>query len=421
MAEAVESGLSVADVDLFAPDYVDDAYPTVARMHRDSPVFFYPPLNFWCVTKYNDVKAAMHDWKTFSSRAIGLITPPDDILPRLPDLVDESLIIATDPPLHTYIRQPIIKLFNYEAIKGVEAGLRTRVNSLIDAFIDRGHCDLMREFAYPISLDTIMQLFNLPVERAPDYRHWADDFISMLTPKPLGSGGEAPKHPMPEEVVRARWERLAEANAFFAELAEQRLREPGSDLISAMLQVKDAEGKPALTPRQVILNAVGLMTAGHDTTANLIGSMAMLLMRNPDQFDLLENDPSLLGGAIEETLRRHGSAKGVMRCTTQDVTIRGVTIPKDSYVFLMLNAANLDPEVFSDPGRYDITRANAEDNLTFGHGRHSCLGKMIGKMQARIAYEELLRRIPRFRLAESGLVNGPAMSAVNLTDLVIEW
>jgi cytochrome P450 len=407
--------------DLFAADYIDDAFPAVSRLHQESPVFFYQPLNVWCVTKYDDVKNVLKDWKTYSSKAIGLIDPPDDLRSQVSDLCDDSLIIATDPPLHTQLRQPIIKLFNHEALKGVEPALRRRANELIDGFIGRGHCNLMREFAYPVSLATIMVLFNLPTERAAEYRAWSDDFISMLTPQPIGSNGQAPKHPMPDIEVRERWERLARANAFFRDLVDQRQREPETDLISEMLRVRDSEGNQALTPEAVIMNAVGLLTAGHDTTANLIGSMAMLLLRNPDQWNKLQGDSSLLNGAIHETLRRHGSAKALLRHVTQDVTIRGIDIPKDSYLFLMLNAANLDPEVFPDPDRFDITRSNAEDNLTFGFGRHACLGKMIAKLEARVAFEELFRRIPRFRLAEDGLVNGPTMSAVNLIDLNIEW
>lgn len=410
-----------AEFDPFDVDYIDDPYPMISRIHKEMPVFFYPPLDLWFISKYDDVKNAIKDWETFSSRALGLVTPPADIVERAPDLTVDELILATDPPLHTYLRQPIIKSFSHSAIKELEPKLRIKVNALIDTFIERGHCDIMREFAYPISLFAMMTLFEMPPEREEDFRHWGDDIISMFTVKRLGDDSADPVHPMPEPEVRMRWERLCEANSFFRTFLDAQRNATGAPFIKHMLNAKNAQGEPALSSGAMIRNLMAVVAGGHDTTANLIGQVALLLARNPDQWDRLNLQPELLPNAIEETLRRHGSAQGLLRVTTRDVEVRDVLLPKGSLVYLMLGGAAHDEDVFDAPWQFDIGRHNAGDNLTFGLGRHSCLGNTIAKLEARIAFEELLGRMPRFQIVPNGIEASPALTAVNLAQLNVAW
>lgn len=405
----------------FSDDYIDNPCPMVGRMHREQPVFYYEPMGLWFISKYEDVKNAARDWETFSSAALGLLPPPADLVEQAPDLSVDEIVNETDPPRHTHLRQPFVKSFSPHIVEELVPWYRTRANTLIDRFIGRGHCDLMQEFCYPLSLGAIMKLFELPEEMAADFRRWGDDYIQLLTVKRLDGETEAFGHPMPEAERRARWERLSEANSFFREFLEEQKIAAKAPFIQRMLEAKTADGEPALSSGDMVRNLIGIMVGGHETTANLMGQLALLLMRNPDQWDVLAAEPALLENAIEETLRRRGSAQGMLRVTTRDVEVRGVSLPKGSNVFLMLSGAGLDEEVFEEPARFDIGRKNAHDHISFGLGRHSCLGNIVARMETRVAFEELLRRIPRFRLAEKdGVVAVPAVT-INVQQMNIVW
>src|SRR5262249_35519756 len=229
-------------------------------------------------------------------------------------------IIAIDPPEHTASRTPIVKFFAPSEIQKQAEAIRAIANALIDKFIDRGSCDIMEDYCYPLSLQVIIRLLGIPPERYSDYRQWTEDFFAVFTPK---SSTGAVK-PMSEAERRERWTRLIACTDFFKGLAEDRQANPRDGLFTAMLQTKERQGKQAIPTSRIIRHINELVAAGNDTTANLMGHMIMFFDQNASQFAEVRKNPALLTNAVEEGLRRRGTSPGLLRITTREVEIGAV-------------------------------------------------------------------------------------------------
>ncbi len=405
-----------------SPDYLRDPTPTLKRLQRESPVFHYAPLDCWVVTRYKDLTEALKDVDRFSSRATGFIRPPADLAPLVPDLSVEEIIITIDPPDHSRHRNAMAQGFLAAVIMRMGDVVRAHANQLIDGFAHRGRIDVMAEYAVPLTMNTIVEILGVPPERKPDYRQWSEDFFFLLTPRVLGAANDTELRVVPPEELHARWSRLAEANRFLSDYVDLRQREPGDDVISAMLLAHEADGTPSIGRSAVIRHLISLIGAGHDTTANTIAHLVQNFSDWPDQRDLIIADPSLTANAVEEGLRMRGSVPGNFRVTTVDVEMSGVTIPKNSLVYLLSAAGGHDDEVFPQSERFDVRRVNASRHLAFGFGRHSCIGNGLARLQARIAIQELYRRLPTLRVVPGFQRHYlPLMTVTGLQGLDVEW
>jgi cytochrome P450 len=414
--------------DLLSPDYLRDPYPMIARAQRECPVFYYPPLDFWMITRYEDVVSVLTDWQTFSSRAYRAVPVPPDLCPvipaeqrGIPAAIIDSNFVNIDPPSHTAERKKAQKTFTRKLIAQSEDTVRRIANELIDGFIADGHCDLMQDFSYRLSLGVIVAMIGIPVETMPQFRDWIDDFFALMAPAHADSG-EAADVTLPIGEIEERYHRVAQANEFFANFLEQRRREPADDLASAMVAARNEDGTPAMTDTQITAHLLEITAAGGDTTANLIGHMVRYFTRDPGLLEEVRRDPALWEPAIEEGLRITGIASHQFRITTREVTIAGVTIPAGSKVAVHLPAANTDAERFPDPLRFDIHRANADDHVAFGLGRHFCMGAPLARLEARSALEELYRRIPDIRAdLDETLDFVPAVTLRGMRHLAARW
>jgi cytochrome P450 len=402
--------------DPFAAEFLRNPAPMIKRAQAERPVFYYPPLKLWVITRYDDICRAARDWQTFSSKALGVVPPPEHLKSRIPDNFADEHFIAIDPPEHTVDRSAVAPYFLPRELKQQEDNIRRIANQLIDNFVERGACDLMHDFAYPLSLGVIIGLLGVPPERAADYRQWTEDMFAVFTPK------SGVSKPMPDQERHERWGRLAEAQDFYRALVEERGRCPADDLVTKMRAAKDKEGNPAMPDSRIIRHITEFVAAGNDTTANLIGQMMLFLDRHPDQFVEVKRNPELLGNVIEETLRIHGTSPGLFRTTTCDVEIGGTVIPANAQVWLLYFAGGLDEAKFPNSEQFDIHRANANRHLAFGHGRHSCLGNILARLEAKIAFEALLKRIPDIRVTPGQALDyQPTMTVVTLNHLQTEW
>lgn len=404
--------------DPFGADFLSDPAPTIKRAQAMKPAFYYPPLRMWVITSYEDICRAARDWETFSSKAAGIVPPPDDLKHKIPETFVADHYISLDPPEHTGDRTAVARSFLPRELQKQEPNIRRIANTLIDGFIARGSCDFMQDFCYPLSLGVIMGLLGVPTERAADYRIWTEDLFSILTPK----SKDAVTKPMSEAERRERWTRLAACQDFFQELVAERARCPMNDLVSVMLQAKDLSGNQAVPPRRIIRQMHELVAAGNDTTANLMGHMLIYLGEHPEQDAEVRANLSLLSDVVEETLRRRGTSPGLFRITTKEVEIGGATIPEGSLVWLLFIGGGLDESRFPEFEKWDIHRPNKEKHLAFGHGRHSCLGNPLARLEARAAFEELLKRIPDIHVKPGQTLQYlPVMTVTTLNHLQAEW
>ena len=409
-------------LDILSSDYASNCERFIARAHREFPVHFYPPLNIWVVSKYKCVRAALFDQATYSSSAWGLIPPPAPLASRVEDMNTDVRINSMDPPDHAKLRVPVQKAFLPAGLTAVEASARRIANELIDEFISAGQCDLLHDFCYKFSLQVVVDLLGLPKERAEDYHRWATSFFSLFTPKsPEGTKAENLRL-IPEDVLRGRWTDLAEANEFLRDVVERIDAAPGSNLLSRLLQLREQDGSRTLSVSANVRNALDFVAAGHDTSATAIAHLVYFTCNTPGLKASLGADSSLIPAAVDETVRRRGSADGVFRRTTRDVEIDGVQVPAGSIVYLHLTAANLDPAEFAEPEAFVLNRPNVRNLLSFGYGRHVCVGQFLAKLEARVAYEELSRRIPTLRLPpEFRLSYTPAVMNVVINELPVLW
>jgi cytochrome P450 len=377
--------------DPFEPEHLADPYPMFRRAQRECPVFYYPPMNFWMVTRYDDVAEVLRDIETFSSRVWRVVPRPDAFADRLPANLMANAFINLDPPQHTVSRRAANRAFTRGLVAGLEPDIRRICHELIDTFESSAGCDLMAEFCYPLSLRVIVKMLGLPEADMPLFRQWTEDMFSLMSP--AAPGDDSTSKPMAPDEVHERYGRIAEAYEYYRGIVEARRARPTDDLTSAMVHTVADDGTPAMPTDRIVIHMLELTAAGNDTTANNIANMVQFFDRNPDQLAALRADPSLVDGAIEEGLRLRAASPTMFRLTTREVELSGVRIPTGSVVCVNLGAANHDPQRFTDPSAFDILRGNADAHFAFGKGRHFCLGAPLARLETRVALETLYGRL----------------------------
>jgi hypothetical protein len=403
--------------------YLSNPYPTLERARKQQPVFYYPELGVWVITRYDDIEAVTRDWETFSQRASALLPTPAALRDRATERFFDDAFLNSDPPVHTVARKVVNKGFTRGRVAAAESHIRLTANRLVDGFVERGRADLMSEFCYPMGATVLAHFVGLPEGEMPRLKAWAQDLLNLVSPRALDSDvPEGRLKAYPEEELLERWTRLAECREFLAELVESRRREPQDDLISVIVNAKGADGEQAMTTERIITNLIDLIAAGTDTVSPLMAQILKFLVENPAQLAEVKADPSLLESAVEEGLRARGTAAALFRYVTRDVELGGQAVPKGSVVMLSYASAGYDEAHFKCPHVFDIHRENAADHFAFGKGRHFCLGAPLARLEARIGVETLLDRLPGVRLVpDQELRYHHAIGVFMLEEIDFEW
>jgi cytochrome P450 len=381
----------LAGFDPFDPEHLREPYAAYGRALAERPVFWYPPLRFWMVTRYVDVCAVLRDVETFSSRVWRAVPPPPELAGRVPGNPMAEAFINLDPPAHTVSRKAANRAFTRGLVAGLEPDIRTSAAALVEGFADAGRCDLMQDFCLPLSLGTITRLLGLPAADMPKFRRWTEDMFSLMSP--AAPDDPETSKPMPAAEVARRHEGIAEAFAYYEAVIAARRREPREDLVSALVALRDEDGAAAIPDRRIATHMLELTAAGHDTTANAIANTVEFLAADPGRQEAVRADRALLAGAVEESLRMRATSPTMFRLTTREVELGGVAIPAGAVICVNLGAAGRDPERFACPARFDPRREDADAHLAFGRGRHFCLGAPLARLEARVALEVLLGRL----------------------------
>jgi cytochrome P450 len=408
--------------DPLSQEFMADPYPMLARARHEQPVFFYAPLALWVVTRYDDIVRVVGDFETFSSRAIGVVPPPPDIAELVPtELMDEAFI-GLDPPTHTVSRKNANKAFTRGAVEQLEGPMGTIAGELLDDLHERASCDLVKDYCYPYTLRVIVRMLGMPEQDIPLFSQWSESMFALMSPADADAVEKGPPKPMDEEEARMHWLRIAEGRAYYTRVVEERRAEPREDMVTAMIQARDEDGQPALSSERIVTHITELIAAGSDTTANLMAQMTILFDANPKQREAVLADPALMGNAVDEALRRRGTAPGAFRITTRAVELGGVEIPARAMIWLVYISAGHDEQHFADPRAFDVRRANAEKHLSLGRGRHKCMGAPLARLAARVGMNALLARMPDIRVVpDQKLTYKPAMTVLPLESLLVEW
>jgi cytochrome P450 len=412
--ELIDAPAPPAGFDLVGQAFLDNPRDWFRRAREQAPVFYSPEFRLWGLTRYEDIERALTDWETFSSESIAAVPVPEQFADRVPPgFFATGALASQDPPKHTKRRKLINRGFTRGRMASMVAPIETICNDLIDQFIDRGSCDLMGEYCYEVSLRSIVSLMGLPTDDLPLLRQLADDQGAVVSDviKPMEDG---------ERIER--WERIVTARQYLTDVALERRARPGDDMVSTMMAAQGDDGAPALTAEQAVTHLTELIFAGTDTTANLMAFLVRLLDQYPEQLGELKANPDLWSAAVEEGLRVRSATNGLFSVTKRDVEVAGVTIPAGSGVWLGVASAGLDENVFDDPERFDIHRPNIAEHISFGKGRHFCVGSPLTRTEAPIGMRLLYERLGDLHVVPGQTIEyDPVLIAVIIRRLLVEW
>jgi cytochrome P450 len=367
---------------------LDDPFPLFAALREHGPVHEVTLADghaAWVVLGYDDARTALNDPRLSKNMQAAFSAGDDVVAEGLPGPELARHMLAVDPPDHTRLRRLVSGAFTP---KRVEA-LRGHVDDIVDALLDdvaarssSGPVDLVATFAFPLPFTVICELLGVA---GPDRDRLGHGLITLLSPTPT-----------PEA-----WDRAKAASdqvvAMLGALVAEKRAHPADDLVSALVDARDAEG--GLDEAELLSTIFQLIVAGHDTTTSLIGNGLVALLRHPDQLAALRADPALLPSAIEELLRFDAPVPhATFRFAAEAVELGGVTIPAGAQVLVALASANRDESHYDNAEALELGRASSR-HLAFGHGIHACLGAPLARMEGQIAFHALLTRFPDLELA----------------------
>ena len=380
--------LRLEDIDLLDRDVFAQGVPhdwfTHLRRHR--PLHHHPEPHgpgFWVVSKHADVRAIGRDPATFSSdQDRGGITPLED--PETPALDPGfKVLIAMDPPEHTRFRKLVSHGFTPRMIAALEPRIRAMAVRIVDRAVAMGSCDFVTDVAALLPVEVIAELIGVPEEDRHKLYEWTNTIV----------GADDPEFFVAEDQMHLA---MAEMFAYVEDLSSQRRAEPRDDIMSELLQAEIDGDK--LTALELNAFFLFLSSAGNETTRNAAAHGLSAFLDNPAEYDKLVQDPDgLVRSATEEVLRWASPVMYLRRNVTTDTELRGQELKAGEKVSLWYVSANRDEEVFDDPFRFDIERS-PNDHIAFGGGGpHFCLGASLARMELRVLFEELARRVPTLR------------------------
>jgi cytochrome P450 len=381
------------------PQLLEDPYPFYRMLRSTQPVFRVPvgdagSPGVWILTRHRDVQFALKDARFSVVRQhAAIVEQYRDQLPIGAALAEGGglrSMLLMDPPDHTRVRGLVSKAFTPRRV----AALRPRIEAIVAellAEVGAGEWDLIDALAAPLPAIVIAELLGVPAADHRKFKAWSSELVGAV-----GAG-----NPL---AAREQFEKaLAQLVEYLGGVIDERRRTPsarGDDLISAMIEAQ--EERDALTDAELLATSNLLLLAGHETTTNLIGNGTLALLRHPDQLARLRADRSLQRPAIEAQLRFDSPVQATARVTLEDVALDGATLPARAMVICGIGAANRDPDVFPDPDRLDLGRAD-DHHLSLGFGAHFCLGAPLARLEAEVAFGALLERFPKLALAGGDL------------------
>ncbi len=373
------------------PQFLVDPYPFYDGLRGADPVLWMPDLfgiGGWIVSGHAACSAALRS-KHFGKEGHKVV-PPEKLaaIPRESAEVWErrkSNMLFRDPPDHTRLRGLVAQAFTPRTIEHLRPRIAEIAEHLLDAVQAQGHADLTRDFAFPLPIIVIAELLGVSAADRDQFKAWSTDLTQGINPDAT------------VEQLTETGRAMTALSEYLTHVIEDRRRAPRADLISDLVRVQDAGDR--LNMDELLATCRLLLTAGHETTVNLISNGVLALLRHPAQLAALAADPSGMERAVEELLRYDSPVQITMRFAMDDTPLGAHTVKRGDFVIFLLGGANRNPTHFPDPARLDLQRENAHTHLSFGGGIHYCLGAPLARLEGEIAIAALLRRMPRLALA----------------------
>ncbi len=369
---------------LLDPEVLANPYPLYHKLRSDDPVHWDSFLHAWVVTRYADVVHVLYHFSAnrtptpeqLSTMGLSALSPIAQVMVRQ--------MLFMDPPDHTRLRTLASAAFTPRRVELLRSHIQEIMDGLLDTVVSKGRMDVIADFASPAPAIVTAEMLGVPVADQEQLKDWSADFAEML--------GNFQHNP--DRFPRVLRSVESMCSYFRSAMREQQVH-PREGLVHAMMAA-EVEGAK-LTEEEIIANLIVTMVGGQETTTNLIGNGVLTLLRNPADMERLRKDSSLIPSAVEELLRYESPSQHTARLAPADVEMGGKQIRKRQAVIAVMGAANRDPERFSEPDRLDISR---QDNrhLAFGWAAHFCFGAALARLEGQIAFETLLRRLPKIAL-----------------------
>lgn len=402
--------------DLNSAEFLRNPYPVYDQLRVNDPIHWSPENGYWIITRYADIVSQVQNDRLSSNRIAAHAS-------RMPQEAKEhfrpffaavgSWMLMIDPPDHTRLRALVNKAFTPGVLENMRSLVQKLVDEMLASVAEKGRMDIMTDLANPLPATVIAELLGVPGADQQQFKTWSDDIA-------MGLGGIDSARTKEELFALydfAQKSFLALASYFRERVAELRAK-PSGNLLSALIQAEEQGDR--LTEDELFANCVLLMIAGHETTTNLIGNGVLALLRHPDQQEKLRRDPATIVSAVEELLRYDSPIQKMGRIALADIQIDGKHIGRGDLVCLSFAAGNRDPEQFAAPAQLDVMR-KPNRHLAFGHGLHYCVGAALARLEAQIAINTILKRLPKLRLETEDLEWNRNLSLRGLKSLPVTF
>jgi cytochrome P450 len=361
-----------SDLDLFSDEVMLDPYPYLADLRELAAVVYLEKPNLWALTRYEHNRAAMANWKVFSSKSVAFNDTMNEVL------VGTSL--ATDPPDHRQLRKVIMEKLSPRALRDVQADIDAVADRMVAELVERGSFDAMDDLARALPLTVVADLIGVQDPVREKMLVWGEAAFNCLGPMN---------------------ERTAQSFPIAGELFQWSVECKAEDLTEGSVgrALFDAAERGEISGESCAMIIHQYVAAGMDSTITALGNAIYLLATHPDQFDLMRRDRSLVPAAFNEILRYDAPIHAFGRFVNEDFDVEGTVIPAGSQAALLYGAANRDPRHYEDPDVFRIER-DPGDHLSFGHGPHVCAGRGLAKLEIYAVLDALARRVRRFTIGE---------------------
>jgi cytochrome P450 len=386
--------------DPFDYELHEDPYPTYRALRERAPVYRNEEIGFWALSRHADVVAGFKDPERLCNSG-GISLEMGDLGQDMSAVLS---FLGMDPPRHTRMRGLVSRGFTPRRVAELEPRVRAIATSYIDRFVAKGRCDFVADFAGRLPMDVVSEMMGVPESDRDTLRAWADTVLH----RDEGVRG------VPPEGVAASMRLLQ----YFVQLIAERRKRPGADLASALLQV-EVDGD-RLDEKDIIGFCYLMIIAGNETTTKLLANALYWLERNPSARAEVTANPALVPDWVEETLRFDNSTQLMARTATRDFELHGEKLRRGDKVLLLIGSANRDERVFPNPDVFDVHRDTSE-SLAFGKGIHFCLGAALARLEGRVSLEEVMRRLPDYRVDASGVQRVHSTNVRGFSALPIEF
>ncbi|TXR67700.1 cytochrome P450 [Bacillus sp. AR18-7] len=364
---------------------LEDPYKPFAwykEMREKEPIYFNHQADMWNVFLYEDVKTVLEDKEYFSNN-----------MPEKKKSPFSQSILGMDPPKHTQIRSIVNRSFTPKALREWEPRIQQITNDILNQLSNRETFDIVRELFYPLPVIVIAEMLGVSAKDMERFKRWSDIIVS------------SPSHDDPaylEEFFNTRLQAENELGEFFEEIIQFNRGKSKKDLNNIISLLVQSEADKNISGKEIVPFCKLLLVAGNETTTNLLGNALYCFIENPNVYDQLQQDISLIPKAIEEVLRYRSPVQRIVRRVKKEIQLKGQTLQVDQIISAWVGSANRDSQQFKDADSFNIYRRR-NPHLTFGHGIHFCLGAPLARLEAKIVLTELIKRYKSFSFIDQNL------------------